>query len=419
MTQNTRPEPRGSADDGSTVVAGPGHDEASSTAALATSEDRGSASSSGAKRQIPTAPGPTTADGRRGPDKPRSSRPAPLHGVPLLPCVAVLSIALTAAMLVAVSIGSVDVPLGATWRIVTHHLTGRSTEELDLVEDQIVWRYRVPRVLLAALAGAGLSVAGVVLQALVANPLADPYVLGISSGASTGAVLVMTGGATAVGGIGVSAAAFGGAAFATALVFLLGQRRGRLSPLRLVLSGVAIGYLFTAATGYIQLKATPNELRQVMFWMLGSVAGARWDQLPVAAAVVVTVTGALMLFGRRLNALVTGEEQATALGIDVNRLRIGLLAASALLTGVVIAVTGGVGFVGLLVPHIVRLAFGADHRRTLPLSALLGALFLVGVDLLSRTLDTPNEIPLGIITATFGAPMLLWLLRRDRPGQDT
>lgn len=347
----------------------------------------------------------------------RPPRPAPLHGVPLLPCVLVLAAVLIAVMLAAVGVGSVRIPLGDSWRIVTGHLTG-STGGLDPVQDQIVWRFRVPRVLLAALAGAGLAVAGVVLQALVGNPLADPYVLGISSGASTGAVLVMTGAGAAAGGIGVSAAAFAGAAAATVLVFVLGQRGGRLSPLRLVLSGVAVGYLFTAATGYFQLKASPNELRQVMFWMLGSVAGARWEQLRVVSVVVAAVTGILMLYGRRLNALVTGEEQATALGLDVNRLRIGLLAASALLTGVVIAVTGGVGFVGLLVPHIVRLAFGADHRRVLPLSALLGAIYLVGVDLMSRTVDTPNEIPLGVFTAAVGAPVLLWLLRRDRPGQD-
>ncbi|MEU8134768.1 FecCD family ABC transporter permease [Streptodolium elevatio] len=316
-------------------------------------------------------------------------------------------------MLLAVGIGSVDVPVRDSWRIVVRHLTGGSREGLDPVQDQIVWEYRMPRVLLAALAGAGLAVAGVVLQALVANPLADPYVLGISSGASTGAVLVMTAGSASTGGLGVSAAAFVGAGVATVLVFALGRRGGRLSPLRLVLAGVAIGYLFQAATGYLQLQASPNELRRVMFWLLGSVAGARWDQLEVVAVAVVVLTVLLLLCGRRLNALVTGEEQATALGIDVNRLRVLLLAACALLTGTIIAVTGGVGFVGLLVPHIVRLGFGADHRRVLPLSALTGALYLVAVDLLSRTVDSPNEIPLGIFTAAVGAPVLLWLLRRD------
>ncbi|MYV99814.1 iron ABC transporter permease [Streptomyces sp. SID3343] len=320
-------------------------------------------------------------------------------------------------MLIAAGIGSVDVPVADTWRIVGGHATGRR-EGLDPVLDQIIWQYRVPRVLLAALAGAGLAVAGVVLQALVANPLADPYVLGVSSGASFGAVLVITGGAAAAGGLGVSAAAFAGAAAATVLVFALGLRRGRIAPMRLLLAGVAVGYVLTAATGYVQLRATPNEMRQVMFWMLGSVAGARWDQLQVVGVVVPAATALLLLYGRRLNAMVTGDEQATALGVDVHRMRACLLAVSALLTGTVIAVTGGVGFVGLMIPHIVRLGFGADHRRVLPLAALVGALYLVAVDLASRTLDSPNEFPLGIFTAAVGAPFFLWLLRRGRAGED-
>ncbi|MGH8934401.1 MAG: FecCD family ABC transporter permease [Egibacteraceae bacterium] len=316
-------------------------------------------------------------------------------------------------MLVAIGIGSVRIPLAGTWDVVTGHLMGRGTAG-DPVRDQIIWQYRVPRVLLAALCGAGLSVAGVVLQALVANPLADPYVLGVSSGASLGAVLVLTLGSGAAGGLGVSAAAFAGAIIAVTVVFALGQQRGSLSPTRLVLSGVAVGYVFISATSYVQLRATPNELRSVMFWLLGSVAGAQWSQLPVVGAVIVTSTGLLVLFGRRLNALVTGDESATALGIDVRRLRFGLLGLSSLVTGTLIAVAGGIGFVGLMIPHLVRLAFGSDHRRVLPLSALIGATYLVVVDLLSRTVDSPNELPLGIFTAAFGAPFFLWLLRHNR-----
>lgn len=280
--------------------------------------------------------------------------------------------------------------------------------------DQIVWNFRTPRVVLAALVGAGLAVSGVVLQAVVANPLADPYVLGVSSGASLGAVLVITLTSGALGGLGVSAAAFVGAVGAVVLVFLLGRRGGRLAPTRLVLSGVAVGYLFLAATSYLQLQATPTELRTVMFWMLGSVAGAQWGQLPVVGTVVVTTTVALSLFGRRLNALLAGEESAVALGVDVHRLRALLLALASLLTGTVIAVAGGIGFVGLMIPHLVRLVTGADHRRLLPRAALVGAHYLVVVDLLSRTVDRPDELPLGILTALFGTPFFLWLLRRNK-----
>ncbi|MBH1937500.1 iron ABC transporter permease [Streptomyces sp. AV19] len=316
-------------------------------------------------------------------------------------------------MMVAVSIGAVDVPLADVWRIVWHHVSGDGAFG-DPALDQIVWTFRVPRVVLAALVGAGLAVSGVVLQAVVANPLADPYVIGVSSGASLGAVLVITLAGGALGGLGVSSAAFLGAVVAVILVFLLGQRRGRLAPTRLVLSGVAVGYVFLAATSYLQLRATPTELRQVVFWLLGSVSGAQWDQLPVVTAAVVTVTVLLSLFGRRLNALLAGDESATALGVDVNRLRAVLLLLAALLTGTVIAVAGGIGFVGLMIPHLVRLATGADHRRLLPRAALVGAIYLVVVDLLSRTLNSPNELPIGILTALFGAPFFLWLLRRNK-----
>ncbi|TVL91646.1 iron ABC transporter permease [Streptomyces sp. SAJ15] len=316
-------------------------------------------------------------------------------------------------MVIAVSIGAVNVPLRDVWSIIWHHLSGDG-RVADPALDQIVWNFRTPRVVLAALVGAGLAVSGVVLQAVVANPLADPYVLGVSSGASLGAVIVFTTTAGALGGLGVSTAAFLGAIGAMVLVFLLGQKRGRLAPTRLVLSGVAVGYLLLAATSYLQLRATPTELRTVMFWMLGSVAGAKWEQLPIVTTVVLTTTVALALFGRRLNALLAGDESATALGVDVHRLRAVLLVLASLLTGTVIAVAGGIGFVGLMIPHLVRLAVGADHRRLLPLAAVVGATYLVLVDLLSRTLTRPNELPLGILTALFGAPFFLWLLRRNK-----
>ncbi|MEU1177784.1 iron ABC transporter permease [Streptomyces sp. NPDC005820] len=320
-------------------------------------------------------------------------------------------------MVVAVSIGAVTVPVADVWRILLHHVTGRGTTG-DPALDQIVWAFRAPRVALAALVGAGLAVTGAVLQTLVANPLADPVVLGFSYGASFGAVLVITLGGAALGGLGVSGAAFVGALAAGALVFVLGQRQGRLAPTRLVLAGVAVGYVLLSVTSFVQLLATPTELRTVMFWMLGSVAGARWSQLPTVTVVVLTSTVLLTLFGRRLNALLAGDESATALGVDVNRLRAALLVISALLTGTVIAVAGGIGFVGLMIPHLVRLTTGADHRRLLPLTALLGAVYLVVVDLLSRTVNRPNELPLGILTALLGAPFFLWLLRRDK-GMDS
>lgn len=342
-----------------------------------------------------------------------AARPAPLHGVPLSLCLLVLGAVLVVAILVAAAIGSVSVSVGDSWRIVWAHLTG-AEHTVNPAYDQIVWNFRIPRVLLAALCGAGLAVAGVVLQALVANPLADPFILGVSAGGSVGAVTVMALGAGALGGLGVSGAAFLGAMFAVGLVFLLGQQRGRLNPVRLVLAGVAVSYVFTSITSFLQLQTDPNNMRQIMFWLLGSVSGAHWEHLQVAGVVVVAVTLLLTLYGRQLNALVTGDESATALGIDVKRLRLVLIVLTSLLAGVLIAVAGGIGFVGLMVPHLVRLAFGVDHRRLLPLAALVGAIYLVVVDLLSRTVDPPNELPLNILTALFGAPFFIWLMRRDR-----
>ncbi len=342
-----------------------------------------------------------------------TSRPAPLHGVPLSLSIIVLGALLVVVLLVAAAVGSVSVSVGDSWQVVWGHLTG-SRPDVNPAYDQIVWNFRIPRVLLAALCGAGLAVAGVVLQALVSNPLADPFILGVSAGGSVGAVAVMALGAGALGGIGVSGAAFAGAMLAVGLVFMLGQQRGKLNPVRLVLAGVAISYVFTSITSFLQLKTEPNNMRQIMFWLLGSVSGARWDQLQVAGIVVIATTVLLTLYGRQLNALVTGDESATALGIDVKKLRLMLIVLTSLVAGVLIAVAGGIGFVGLMVPHLVRLSFGVDHRKLLPLAALVGAIYLVIVDLLSRTVDPPNELPLNILTALFGAPFFIWLMRRDR-----
>lgn len=320
---------------------------------------------------------------------------------------------LAAVMLCAVAVGSITVPVADTWQIIAAHLAGGGPPA-DFVFDQIIWEFRLPRVLLAALVGAGLAVAGALLQALVANPLAEPYVLGLTPGASLGAVLVITTGTATLGGFGLSSAAFAGAMLAAVLVFALGQQHGRLAPTRLILAGIAVGYLLIALTSYLQLKASPSDLRRLMFWLLGSVAGADWTQLGPVTAIVLAATTLAVLLGRRLNALVTGDETATALGVDVRGLRIVVLAVAALLTGTLIGVAGGIGFVGLIIPHLVRLAFGADHRRLLPLTAVIGAVYLVVVDLISRTVDRPNELPIGIFTAAFGAPFFLWLLRRNR-----
>lgn len=316
-----------------------------------------------------------------------------------------------------ISLGAVPVPIADVWRVIAVHVAGVGGGS-DPLTDSIVWEFRAPRVALAVVVGAGLAVAGAALQAVVRNPLADPYLLGVSSGASVGAVAVLTVGSAAVGGLSVSVAAFVGAVGALLLVVVLGQRGGVLVPMRVVLAGVAVGYLLAAVTSYLQLRAEPDKLAGVLFWLLGSLAGAEWEQLGVPSICVLACTGWLMVQRRQLNALLVGDESAASLGVDLRWFRVQALVVAAVLTGAVISVAGGVGFVGLMVPHIARLLVGPDHGRLLPLTALLGGVCVVGADIVSRTVEAPMELPLGIVTAVLGVPFLLWLLRRNRLGRE-
>jgi iron complex transport system permease protein len=324
--------------------------------------------------------------------------------------VAGLGIALVAATAFAIGVGTIHVPVPQVVDVVMAHLFG-GTEGLDPLTDQIVWDFRTPRVLLAAATGAGLSLAGVCLQTLVRNPLADPYVFGVSAGASLGAVIAMTAASGAVAAIGVAGAAFAGSLVTMLVVFAMAQRRGRLLGSSLVLAGVAIAYLGNALTGYLQLQSDPSELRAVMFWLLGSVAGASWSALTVPVVAIAVSVLVLATRARPMNALATGDDAAAGMGVGVNQLRVLLLVVSSLLTAAVVSSAGGIGFVGLIVPHATRLVVGPDHRKVLPVSLLLGAVFLVLVDLVTRTIDRPNEMPIGIFTAALGAPFFLILLR--------
>ncbi|MFG2006110.1 FecCD family ABC transporter permease [Spirillospora sp. NPDC048911] len=328
--------------------------------------------------------------------------------------IAALAAALVLITVAAISIGSVNLPLGAVWKVIGARLTGSGAG--DPLRDQVVWDIRTPRVLVAALVGAGLSVAGVALQALVRNPLADPYILGISSGASLGAVLVVAFGASAAGGLGVTGAAFATSILSVLAVYALSQRGGRLLDSRLVLIGVAVGYLCSAATTYLQLQVNPTELHGLMFWLMGSVAGATWSDLGVPAAVIAACMLFLLLQARNLNALMAGEDAAAGLGTSVRTLRIALLVIGSLLTATAVSVVGGIGFVGLMVPHAARFLVGGDHRRVLPVALLMGAVFLVAVDIACRTVDRPNELPVGIFTTGLGVPFFVWLLLRRRTG---
>lgn len=341
-----------------------------------------------------------------------TSRPRPPFAAPgrfLLLCLLLLAGAAVAVVL-GVAVGAVGIGPGTVLGVVAHRV-GLPVAAPDAVVDQIVWSARVPRVLLAVLVGAGLAVAGAVIQAVVRNPLGDPYLIGVVPGAGLGAVTVIVAGAAATGGLTLSAAAFLGALAAFAVTFLLGRKGGHWPPARLVLAGVAVGQLVSAVTYFLQTVATPTQVTRVLFWTLGSVAGARWGDLLLPAVVVVAATGWLLLQGRRLDALVNGTDVATSLGVAVGRFQLQLMVVVALLAGTLVAVSGGILFVGLVVPHVVRLLVGAANRRVLVGSVLLGAVFLPLADLVARTARAPVELPIGIVTAAVGAPFFLWLLR--------
>ena len=330
-----------------------------------------------------------------------------------------LTVALLASVTAAVMIGPVSIRPDIVWRVTLDNLVpGWLVPGWQPFEADIIWEVRLPRVLLAAISGAGLAVVGATLQALLRNPLADPYLLGTSAGAGLGAVAVLLSSASVFSGFSVSLAAFVGALAAIAIVYALAWQDGRFPTTRLVLSGVAVSYLFSSATNLLIFRAPSGEqARTALFWMLGSLGNARWDSLGLPAAVVVLGTCGLIAFARTLNALSLGEDEATTLGVDGDRFRrLGFVVAS-LSTGVLVAVTGGIGFVGLMVPHLVRLVVGANHRRLLPAAALAGAILLIWADVLARTIVAPEELPIGIVTAFAGAPFFLWLMRaRGRRG---
>lgn len=322
---------------------------------------------------------------------------------------------LLATLTLSVMLGPVPIPAGTVWGVIGHHLGLWPAGDWTPAQEQIVWRLRLPRALLGAVVGAGLAVAGTVMQALVRNPLADPYLLGVSSGAATGAVLALATGLFMFAGIfRVPLAAFLGALVSMTLVFSLARSRTQASPTRLILSGVAVASLFGGLTSLITLTADNRDLaRSALNWLLGSLGGASWADLWLAAPMVLLMTAGLTTQARSLNALAFGDETALTLGLPVTSYRRWLFIVVSLLAAVIVSVSGTIGFVGLILPHVVRLLIEADHRAVLPLSALLGGVFLVGVDLLSRLVWAPTELPIGVITSLLGAPFFLWLLHRQ------
>lgn len=330
----------------------------------------------------------------------------------LLPGLLVL-LALT--MLAATAIGAVSVPLRDTLRIILAHCGWKTAGTFTKAQDSIIFFVRLPRVVAAALVGMALAVSGAAMQGMFRNPMADPGILGVSSGAGLGAVLAVTFGLTSQSLYYLPIFSATGALFAAVIIFLLSSRGGRIPVLTLILSGIAVSTFIGAITSLMLTKMmSDHQINQYLFWSIGSLSARRWEHinlvlLPIGIGVVL-----LLSFARELNVLMLGEEEAQSVGLSPFRTRTALLVLASVVTAMAVCISGHISFVGLIVPHIMRIIIGPDHRLLLPVSVVAGAIFLVGCDLVARIVVAPAEIGVGIITSLLGAPYFLYLLNRAR-----
>ena len=330
--------------------------------------------------------------------------------LPVAPLLLVLVVLIVVSAVVSLAIGSEPLPLRGVLDTLGARVTGQPGPDPTI--DVIVWDLRAPRALLAVIVGAGLALAGSGMQTLVRNPLADPYLLGVSAGASVGATAVIALGMfTSWGTHRLTLGALVGAL----AVYLISMVQGGMTPLRLVLSGVVLSSAFSALASFLVFRSPePRAAQSVLFWMLGSVAGATWDSLWVAALVPVVIAVLMIAFSGWLAALAAGTDVARSLGIPDIRVRKALFVGNSVLVGVLVAVSGGIGFVGLVIPHMARLLVGASHRSMLPIAAAVGSLFLLWVDVGARVIAAPQEVPLGVVTGFIGAPIFLYLMGRSQ-----
>ena len=331
----------------------------------------------------------------------------------------ILAAALMLSIICAVSFGPVRIAFRTTWKVIINFiLGGKPPFAVDWKNstEMIVLNLRLPRVILGCIVGGSLSLSGVAIQAAVKNPLAGPYILGISSSATTGAVSVILMGAFSSFGIyALSAGAFIGALLGIAIVLFISNVRGSITPVRIVLSGVAVSAFFSALTNLIVHSANDEEgIRSALYWMIGSFAGARSEYVYLPLVGLCLAIFVLSANYRSLNAMLMGDETAATLGIDTRKTRLLIIITAALITGICVSVSGAIAFVGLVVPHVIRIFTGSDHKKIIPLSVLAGAIYLVWADVAARLIVAPEELSVGIITSLIGAPFFISLLRRKK-----
>jgi iron complex transport system permease protein len=325
-----------------------------------------------------------------------------------------LAIAFVAAVLLGVAFGTVWISPWDTLRLVGWKLHLAGHPHVPPATEAILFQLRLPRVLLAVLVGAGLATAGTLFQGLFRNPMADPAIIGVSSGAALGAIAVIVAGASsALGGMAVTAAAFAGALATAFLVYRLARIGPAISVATLLLSGIAVAALISAVMSIV-MSLAGEQIRSIYFWLLGGLGARSWQSMETAAPLIaIGIVVALRLVGD-LNLMTLGEERAAQLGVEVETFKRVALAAGALLAAAAVSVSGVIGFVGLMTPHVLRIVVGSDHRRLLPAVLLAGPTFLIMADLAARTAISPEELPVGAVTAILGAPFFLYLLRRSK-----
>ena len=324
----------------------------------------------------------------------------------------VLLLLLAAAVVLSASVGAVMVPPAQVAKVIINHLFGGHYAVPEAI-DRIVWQIHIPRMLLGALVGMTLAIAGAVLQGLLLNPLADPYMIGVSSGAAVGAgIAIILGLSGILAGFGVPVFAFIFALLSVMAVYMLARRQGQVSVLSFILAGVVVGSFMWAMLTFLMTVASQN-LETIVFWTMGSFAGSDpWGRVLVVLPFAVVGSFVLYAYARDLNLFALGDESARYMGLEVEKLKRILIGIVTLMTAAAVSVSGTIGFLGLMAPHITRRLVGPDHRILLPCSALLGAIFMMAADALARTVMAPSEIPVGVITALLGAPFFLYLLRK-------
>lgn len=330
-----------------------------------------------------------------------------------LSVIGILLLLLAASVVFATGLGAVRIPPWQTLLILLDQMPGL---ELDVSRqyETIIWAVRLPRVLCALLVGYALGVSGAAMQGFFRNPMASPDIVGVSAGASMGSVLAITLGWTLVNPWFLPAAAFGGALFATFVTYALATQRGRTETATLLLAGIAVSSFFSSAISLIYHFIDDGVLRQIVYWLMGNLSGKRWEHVTVLFPVVLVGSLGLWAFSRDLNVMLFSEDEASSLGVNVERTKRWLIILVSLVTGAAVSISGMIGFVGLIVPHILRQLIGPDHRWLLPASGLGGAVLLVLADLAARTLFAPIELRPGIVTALIGVPFFLYLLVQRR-----